>query len=106
MATGTVKWFNSQKGYGFSFSPKTAAARMYSSTFPRLRRLASAVSTRGRLSNTKRSRIRAKRRPKISKSSDLALRGPNEKTPPSFRRRGLVAHLASQAVTRALQLKQ
>ena len=59
MPKGTVKWFNSQRGMG-SFSHR-AAAKMCSSTSLQSNEPASAVSMRGKSSNTRKSRIEAKR---------------------------------------------
>jgi hypothetical protein len=65
MARGTVKWFNSQKGCGF-IQPQ-GAARMCLFISRRSRKLALAVSLRGRLSNTKKSRAKEKHRQNVSR---------------------------------------
>jgi len=64
MAIGTVKWFNSQKGYGFIAPP---GGKMCLSTFRRSKRLVCPPSTRVSGWNTKRSQIRARRRLRTSK---------------------------------------
>jgi hypothetical protein len=70
MSKGTVKWFNPTKGYG-SFNRRVAAAEMCLSTSLRSKEPASAVSMRGRSSNTRKSRTGAKLRLRTSRFSRL-----------------------------------
>ena len=64
MPKGTVKWFNSQKGY--RFISRRAAAKMCSSTSRLSSEPASAVSMRDRSSNTRKFRIGARLQLEIS----------------------------------------
>ena len=67
MAKGTVKWFNSQKGYEF-IQPQTGGKDVFVH-ISAVREPASAVSMKGKSSNTRKSRTRAKRQQKTSRFS-------------------------------------
>ena len=59
MPKGTVKWFNSQKGYGF-IQPQGGSKDVFVH-ISAVEQPASAVSMRGKSLNTRKSRIEAKR---------------------------------------------
>ena len=71
MAKGTVKWFNSQKGYGF-IQPQAGGKDVFVH-ISAVERAGLTGLNEGRLSNTRKSRTRAKRQQRISRfNADLA----------------------------------
>jgi CspA family cold shock protein len=66
MATGTVKWFNSQKGYGF-IQPQDGGGKDVFVHISAVEKAGLSSLNEGQVSNIKRSRTRARRRPKISR---------------------------------------